>query len=191
VNQAHWTDRLSEYIDDELRPDERSAADAHLALCPACAETLAGLRGVVVEARSLESRAPDAELWPGIAARLTPRRAGWRERLAGLLMLDGRRISFSFPQLAAAAASLVVATGTLTWFALERPVSTTPSRPSVTRSVPSSGAGSVAIDRAIEEARRALAADPANPYLNSHLAKQMMLKVRLLQTAANVVTAHG
>jgi hypothetical protein len=47
------------------------------------------------------------------------------------------------------------------------------------------------IDRAIEQARRALLADPANPYLNGHLAAQMKLKIRLLQRATEVVAAHG
>ncbi len=47
------------------------------------------------------------------------------------------------------------------------------------------------IDRATEDARRALEADPANPYLNGHLAQQMRLKVRLLQRAAEVVAAHS
>jgi hypothetical protein len=47
------------------------------------------------------------------------------------------------------------------------------------------------IDRATEEARRALRADPANSYLHGHLAEQMMRKVRLLQLATEVVTAHS
>ena|SRR2546426_7424966 len=47
------------------------------------------------------------------------------------------------------------------------------------------------IDRATEEARRALRADPANPYLHGHLAEQMMRKVRLLQLATEMVTAHS
>ena len=47
------------------------------------------------------------------------------------------------------------------------------------------------IDRATEEARRALAADPANPYLHGHLAEQMMRKIRLLKLATEVVAAHS
>ena len=39
------------------------------------------------------------------------------------------------------------------------------------------------IDRAIAEARRALARDPANVYLNDHLAESMRLKLELLRTA--------
>jgi anti-sigma factor RsiW len=39
------------------------------------------------------------------------------------------------------------------------------------------------IDRAIDQARHALASDPASPFLNGHLARQMMLKLDLLRRA--------
>ena len=35
MNDA-WTDRLSEYLDDELSPAERAAIDEHLRGCPGC-----------------------------------------------------------------------------------------------------------------------------------------------------------
>lgn len=47
------------------------------------------------------------------------------------------------------------------------------------------------IDHATAEARAALAADPANPYLNDHLAEQLQRKVDLLRQATAVVAAHG
>ena len=47
------------------------------------------------------------------------------------------------------------------------------------------------IDRALEEARRAVAADPANTYLRSHLASTMRRKVDLLRRATVIVGAHG
>ena len=46
------------------------------------------------------------------------------------------------------------------------------------------------IDHAIGDARRALAADPANPYLNGHLAQQLQRKVRLLQRATDLVAGR-
>jgi hypothetical protein len=46
------------------------------------------------------------------------------------------------------------------------------------------------IDRAIGQARQALLADPSNPYLNGHLADQMKRKIRVLQRAADAVTAE-
>lgn len=45
------------------------------------------------------------------------------------------------------------------------------------------------IDSAILQARKALVADPANPYLTGHLADQMKRKIRLLQRTSDAVTA--
>jgi anti-sigma factor RsiW len=45
------------------------------------------------------------------------------------------------------------------------------------------------IDQAIAQARRALAADPANAYLNSHLAETMRRKIDLLRQAASLASA--
>ena len=48
-----------------------------------------------------------------------------------------------------------------------------------------------AIDAAINEARMALNADPANPYLNSHLADARRRKLDLLRTATTLASAGG
>jgi len=45
------------------------------------------------------------------------------------------------------------------------------------------------IDEAVVDAKRALIADPSNPYLSGHLANQMHRKVRVLQRAAMIVAA--
>lgn len=47
------------------------------------------------------------------------------------------------------------------------------------------------IDQATDQARRALAADPANPYLNGHLAEQMRRKVDLLRQATALFSPRG
>ena len=47
------------------------------------------------------------------------------------------------------------------------------------------------IDQATAQARKALAADPANRYLNGHLAAQLMRKISLLRQATAIVAAHG
>lgn len=47
------------------------------------------------------------------------------------------------------------------------------------------------IDQATAQARKALAADPANRYLNGHLAAQLMCKLTLLRQATAVVAVHG
>lgn len=47
------------------------------------------------------------------------------------------------------------------------------------------------IDTAIAEAQRAIAADPANAYLNSHLARTMQRKLELLRRAATLATTRS
>lgn len=47
------------------------------------------------------------------------------------------------------------------------------------------------IDRAITDARRALAADPGNAYLNAHLAQTMRRKIDLLRQAATIVASRS
>ena len=47
------------------------------------------------------------------------------------------------------------------------------------------------IDDATAQARQALAADPASPYLNGHLATQLKRKLTLLRQATAVVAAHS
>ena len=37
-----WTDKLSEYLDDELSPEERYAVESHLLGCAACAAVQIG-----------------------------------------------------------------------------------------------------------------------------------------------------
>ena len=209
-----WTDRLSEYLDEELSAPERESLEAHLRECGACAGALEELRGVATRAGSLDDRPPAADLWPGIAARIATR----SEAAPGGVR---RRFTFTVPQLAAAAAALVVVTAGGMWLAL--PLGGDRGQP-VAASAPYAGAEPVAvaasaydaavaelqrmldergdqldsatvrvlrenlavIDRAIAEARAALAEDPSNAYLNRHLATTMWRKVHLLRRAATL-----
>jgi anti-sigma factor RsiW len=228
-----WTERLSDYLDDELAPEERAALAAHLEGCAECSATLADLRRVVARARALESAGPAADLWPGIARRIgaapSPVRAMPRERF--------RRLTFSLPQLLAAGIALMVLSGGSVWLlrpghtaAGGAPIAAGPA--SAPAPAPASaGAGTQVswqrraapgydaavaelqqvldqgrgrldtatvrvleqnlkvIDQAIEQARRAVAADSANAYLNSHLAETMRWKLDLLRQAASLVSA--
>jgi hypothetical protein len=47
------------------------------------------------------------------------------------------------------------------------------------------------IDRALAEARRAVASDPGNPYLRAHLASTMRRKVELLRRATEIASPRG
>ncbi len=213
-----WTDRLSEYMDGELTPAERTALEAHLAACGACRQTLEELRGVVARAQALDDRPPAADLWPGIAEHISVVSLAARRAR--------RRLSFTVPQLAAAAVVLTFLSAGSMWLSLRnRPTLPSPA-PGSTAPMSNVGmspldartAASVAIleqtlarnrdrldtgtvrvieknlgiiDRAIRDAQSALAADPANPYLNQHLAQETRRKLELLRQAATLASARS
>jgi hypothetical protein len=208
-----WTERLSEYLDGDVAGEEREALEAHLDTCAECSDTLAGLRRVVIRARSLDDRPPARDLWAGIAGRIGVAPAP-------------RRFSFSMPQLLAAGIALAVLSGGGAWILhpdaaqVATPAPVTPAGTTPVSTVSSGGTRGydsavndlervlvegrgrldsttvrvlednlALIDRAIAQARRAVAADPANVYLNSHLAETMRRKIDLLRQAAALVSA--
>jgi hypothetical protein len=127
-----WVEKLSEYLDGDLADDERDAVESHLAGCARCAQVLEDLKRVVSRASSLNPRPPSADLWPGVRARIdslsprdrvTPIRRGdsspWQR-------IVSRRVSFSLPQLAAAAVLLIAVSVGFAWSIAGRP-----DRPSV------------------------------------------------------------
>jgi tetratricopeptide (TPR) repeat protein len=107
-----FTDRLSEYLDDEeMSASDRMAIEAHLAGCASCRSTLAELRAVTAHATSLPDAPPSTDLWPGIAARLD---APSTVR-AFVSATPARRFSFTMPQLVAAGLALMVLSGGMVW----------------------------------------------------------------------------
>jgi anti-sigma factor RsiW len=226
-----WTDRLSEYLDNELPPDERAALEAHLLQCAACGAVLADLKRIVTRARGLEDRLPDHDLWPGIAARIGAS-SGEVRAIDPSAERVRRRWTFSLPQLVAAGLALMVLSGGSVWLLHPTtgpavaahqappnlPVVTVGSSPASLRAreAGQSYAAAVSdlervleqnrgrldtstvrviqrnlatIDSAIAQAQRALAADSANVYLNSHLAETRQRKLELLRQAAALVSS--
>ncbi|HTI39567.1 MAG TPA: zf-HC2 domain-containing protein [Vicinamibacterales bacterium] len=218
-----WTNRLSEYLDDDLSASERRSVEAHLQECADCRTTLAELHGVVERAGSLPARPPVSDLWDGIETRIgatappASRRSAWR-------------ISFTLPQFAAAALALMVLSGGAVWIAQHggratslQTVGATANASGGERRVPvtfsdanydeavadleqalQSGRGSLdpqtidiiennlqAIDRAIDQSRHALEQDPANIYLNNHLAEAKQQKLTLLRQATAIASTKG
>ena len=109
-----FADRLSEFLDGELSPDERAAMDAHLVGCERCRTTLDELRRVVARAGRVQDSAPVRDLWPEVAARIgtsPPARGSVLRRALT------SRLSFTLPQLAAASLALMVLSGGLVWMA--------------------------------------------------------------------------
>ena len=222
----NWTDRLSDYLDDELPAAERAALDAHLTSCRECSAALEELREVVERAGRLPVRPPAADLWPGIEPRLTGASP------ATPLQFQARRtrtFNFSLPQLVAAGVALMVMSGGGVWVLQNGgratsmpPVVATDSTANPVPAVPASIASVAdprydeaiadlqqaldsgrsaldattikvleanlqAIDTAIDQSRRALAEDPANVYLNNHLADARQRKLALLRRATALV----
>lgn len=65
-----FRDRLSEYIDGRLEPQEEALMEGHLESCEACLRALDQLEAVVERAGEAGPRNPATDLWPGIAARI-------------------------------------------------------------------------------------------------------------------------
>jgi hypothetical protein len=215
-----WTDRLSEYIDDELAGDERRALEQHLETCPECQTTLRELRNVVASAAALPARVPQADLWPGVEHRIRQVRPARRV------------ISLSLPQIAAAAVVLMALSGGLVW--MLRPPTPPPTQQAGVAPIrpgdrapgtalPVSFAdetydravsdlqraleegrgrldpGTVqiieknlaAIDAAIVQAQRALESDPSNTYLNTHLVEARRRKLALLRRINGITDPEG
>ena len=217
ATHQEWNDRLSEYLDDELDPADRAGLEAHLAGCAECRTDLAGLSGVVSRAGTLVDRPPAANLWPGIASRLTSptRRTS---------ILTPRRFAFTLPQLVAASLALIVASGGMVWLArMGGPTTDFPPVLGVSSVRPANfgdaafdeavadlqqtleaGRGRLdpetirvlesnlqAIDRAITQCREALMADPSSVYLNSYLAETRRRKLELLRRATALVDSRS
>src|SRR5258708_33993126 len=73
---AHGPEGASEYLDGTLSGAERLDCERHLADCAGCTATLDELQRVGARAQALEDRAPRADLWMGIAARIGVARPG-------------------------------------------------------------------------------------------------------------------
>ena len=210
-----WRDRLSDYLDGALEDSERSELEEHLEGCEACRETLVELRQVVARAGSLVDTPPARDLWPGIAYRIRETEEGERR---------GKSFTFSVPQLAAAAVTLVALSSGIAWqiasgFSARQaepavPVAQAPAQTGLllasriashdyesaiaqlervldvgrerldTATVRKVEEKLALIDRAIDEARQALSADPSNAYLNRYLAGTMRRKLDLLRHTA-------
>ncbi|HUP88874.1 MAG TPA: zf-HC2 domain-containing protein [Longimicrobiales bacterium] len=96
-----WTDRLSEYLDDELTQPEREALEAHLLECADCGATLHELRAVVVRAGQVLDAPPSTDLWAGIEQRI-------KSADRPIAKSPHRLIAFSVPQLLAASIVLMM-----------------------------------------------------------------------------------
>lgn len=208
-------EQLSDLLDGDLPPDERALLEAHLAGCAECAALHEELRRVVQRAGALEDRPPAYDLWPGVAAAIGAATPG-RRRLAltlpqlmaagiALMLLSGGGVALALRGRGAPAQAPLATTTATPEIAAG---STTRAERGYDAAVRELGAELEAgrsrldsttvrvveqklrlIDRAIAEAEQALAADPANTYLNGHLARTRLRKLDLLRRAALLTRA--
>lgn len=199
-------ERLSDFLDEALSPEQQRTVEAHLAICPVCSERRHRLESLVGAARTLpEEVEPPIELWNSVRARIAP--APSRTRQLWLL--------------AAAAVVLVALSSGVTAILVRRPivvvrpapvpaVVAARSLPPAARAVDADYAVAIralnetladnrnrldpatvakveaslrVIDHAIDEARQALADDPSNLTLLDLLASSYERKVELLRRA--------
>src|SRR5689334_20768833 len=104
-----WTDRLSEYLDGTLTPEEHSACEAWLASSEEGRALLADLRRVVAKAKTLPDAPVPESVWAGVSAAIRKPDAAVIpiENARRLADSPSRRWQFTPLQLAAAAAILL------------------------------------------------------------------------------------
>lgn len=224
-----WTEQLSAYLDGELDAAQRQALEHHLAGCASCQAALRQLKGVVAWAQGYSGSPPKVDVWPRVAAGMTPRGAG-----ADMVDLPARHkahwpTAFRSPQALAAGIALAVVAASSWWLA--RATAPVPEMQGVVAAwEPPAGAATRVsilaaerygaaiaeleravidgegrldsvtvrvvrakleiIDRAIAEARTALATDPNSIYLAEHFTRMMRRKLTLLRNAARAATVQ-
>ncbi len=119
---AHPSDALSAYVDAELDAAGMRAVEEHLTGCADCRAIVADLERLCGHARAWADQpaTPSADLWPGIAARLSPRETA-RPTSTGApsgapvvrLAWYRRRVSLGVPELALAASLVAGLAGAL------------------------------------------------------------------------------
>jgi anti-sigma-K factor RskA len=204
MNAMHVTDQLNDYIEGLLPEAERRAVEDHLATCLPCRREEKGLREVMARLRTApRSIEPERDLWEGISARLvkresrivnrnTPSRFPFHVSRAGMaaaailvigiatavLLQRGKPEPFDGPAYLQVEARYVSAANDLTQ-ALE--ASRGRLAPETVNAVERNLA---IIDQAIQDARQALAQDPANRAVLQLYSAAYEQKLDLLRQAA-------
>lgn len=110
---------LADWLEGDLRPTLRVAADAHLAGCAECSALVASLDDLRAEAAALAPLAPSRDLWAGIERRIGARVVALPMGEPRAADRGSRTLPQRWPQAfrAAAAALLVAGVGLAGWFA--------------------------------------------------------------------------
>lgn len=103
-------ERLAAFLEGDLAPDERAAAERHLAECASCAEVLAELRAISAQAATMPLLTPSRDLWAEIESRISTPVTVLAGASAAMSRAPRRRWQFAL-----AAAALIAATAGTTY----------------------------------------------------------------------------
>lgn len=214
----HLIDQLSAYLDGELDPFAAAQVERHLAECQACAATLSQLGAVKAWAPGYAGQQTARDLWPAVKSGIeTPARTTlpWHGRrvtmglplllAAGvvLMLLSATVVMLLRPQ-GVSADSTGAVSSHLGWditkaqltddqydtavAQLEALLASNDSalEPATLQVIRQSLAK---IDKAIDDARIAIARDSNNAFLRASIAANQRRKLALLRTAAQAATA--
>ncbi len=115
MNCDTFDERLSDYLEGELSPNDRRALEAHLASCLRCAALARDLEGIRAAANVLPELRPSRDLWDGIAERIEAPVMPLVQRAPAVVLPSMRRRSLDRLRLAAVAAALVAVTAGVTY----------------------------------------------------------------------------
>jgi len=135
-----WIDRLSDFLDDDMSENERTELEAALEGDVELRRVLEELRVVRNAAASLPGHSPEFDLWPGIDSRISAEAAA-----ADLASVNRtrRRFSFTIPQLAAAAVTMLMLGSAGVWMAMNAGAGSQDGADPRTSATPSGQAGFV------------------------------------------------
>lgn len=127
-SREHPGELLSLWVDGDLSGERERRVEAHLAECERCREIVADLESIAERAGRLPDRAPEGDLWPGVARHIggsstadgpaaAPEGSGNApaDGEDGVIPLFRRRWRVSVPQAVAAAALVATLASGLTW----------------------------------------------------------------------------
>jgi len=213
-NQSHPSfEELGDFVDGRLAPASRLEIETHLALCSRCARDRDRLEELLEQSRALPAEVePPAELWNLVHQRIVPAppssgmRNAWLLAAAALLLVAvtstvtallvrrPQTIAVRHEPAPAAAAMLPVAARAVDadYQAVIRELDQTLAQRRsqlAPETIAKVEASLRVVDQAIGEARRALAADPANRDLVDLLAASYERKLELLRRASELLPA--
>jgi anti-sigma-K factor RskA len=100
---------ISDYIDGSLELGEQVQIERHLAGCEPCRAVRDDLLQIVHFSHQLPQHAPSGAVWTRIQADVAEQRGPWFRALPWWTWLKTRQFNLSVPQMAATAATLIIA----------------------------------------------------------------------------------